>query len=148
MIPLLFLLLQAAPPQAVSTPPIHEHSPVPVQCETNTAETCIAITMKVDGSTRSFTAQDFGGKDPKAIDEFSVCHGRMSKGSIRYFANGTAPSSLVGTVVPAVDPEVEDPNGTLEPDNLINLYNRELITKFKSTQANWGGAEIVWECKL
>lgn len=148
MILFLLALLQASPPQAVTTPPIHEHSPVPVQCETNTAETCIAITMKVEGGTRSFTSADFGGKDPKAIDEFSVCHGRMSRGSIRYFANGTAPSSLVGTVVPALDDTLQDPNGTLEPGDLINLWNRDLITKFKSTQANWGGAEIVWECKI
>lgn len=144
---ILLFLLQLIQP-AGTTPPVHEHSPVTAPCESNNAETCTVLTMKVEGGTRSFTSADFGGKEPKAIDEFSVCHGRMSKGSIRYYASGTAPSSLVGTLVPATDPEVEDPSGTLEPGNLINLWNRTLILNFKATQSNWGGAEIVWECKL
>lgn len=149
MIFILLALLQAAPPQAVSTPPIHEHNPVMAPCETSNSEMCMNLSMVVDGGTRAFTTQDFG-KDPKTIDEFAVCHGRLARGTLRYFINGTAPSSLVGTLVPTDLPETElsDPSGTLEPGGLINLYNRQLITGFKATQANWSGAEIIWECKL
>jgi hypothetical protein len=140
---LLSLLLQG--PQPVSTPPIPEYYPAMAPCETAPAEMCINITMVVGEGARAFTEKDFG-RDPATIAEYAVCHGRMGRGSIRYFDDGTAPSSVVGKLVPAL--EDEEVNGTLEPGGLINLHNRNLILGFKATQSNWGGAEIVWECKL
>lgn len=123
-------------------------------CMVNPSAPCIIFTMMIDGYTRAFTEIDFG-RPPDTIQEYAVCQGRLTKGSLRYFVNKTAPSSLVGTVVPAIydtDPDngqtVQDTTGTLEADSLINLHNRELITGFKATQANWGGAELSWECSL
>ncbi len=102
--------------------------------------------MKIDGLSRVFTKDDLL-VDPKTIDSGALCQGRLLKGSFRYFVNGTAPSSMVGTLVPPVNPD-SDPTGTLEGDDYILLYNKDLILGFKATQSNWGGAEIAWECKL
>lgn len=130
MIYLLFLLQQV-----VAQPP----------CQSNPAAMCHVFTMTVTGTTRMFTAEDLG-KNPKAIDMNSVCYGKLSKGSLRFFSDGTAPSSLVGILMPAVDPSEQV--GALEPDNTIVLYDRIMINNFKATQANWGEAELSWECTI
>lgn len=119
-------------------------------CSSNPDETCINIDMSIDGSSRVFTSNDLG-KNPKSININATCQGHINKGSLRYFTNGTAPSSLVGILVPAINPNEVDKNdtsGTLENGDTIVLYNKELILGFKATQSNWGGAELSWECKL
>ncbi len=119
-------------------------------CSINSDNTCITIDMHIDGTARAFTAQDLG-KDPKTISENAYCQAHLSKGSLRYFTNSTAPSAMIGILAPALNSNEAskyDTSGTLENGDTIILYNKELILGFKATQSNWGGAELTWECKL
>ncbi len=139
------ILLLALLALQVQAPP-HNHGPTPLPpCQSNPSATCHVFSMTIDGGIRMFTTEDLG-KNPNSIDMYSVCYGRLSKGSLRFYSNGTAPSSLVGILMPALDPSVHEE--TLEPDNTIVLYDRNLIMNFKATQANWGGAELSWECTI
>ena len=125
-------------------------------CAENPAAYCTPVTMTIEGALRSFTAQDLGGRPPESITETAVCTGRWTKGALRYYVDGTAPSALVGTLVPyPVQVREEqgqpatDPENTLEDSGtVIRLYNRAQIVNFKAVWANWGGAEIAWECQL
>lgn len=91
----------------------------------------------------------FIGPEFKSAQDQAMCQGKLVSGSLRYMINGTAPSSLVGTVVPQIPNQINDPTGTLELEgNVILLTNKKDILGFKATQANWGGAELSWECSL
>jgi len=117
----------------------------PSPCSQSPNLMCHVFTMTIKGETRMFTNADLG-KSPSQIDMNAVCYGKLSKGSLRFFSDGTAPSSLVGILLPALDPSEQV--GALEPDNTIVLYDRIMINNFKATQANWGGAELSWECTI
>lgn len=131
MILLLLLLLQ--------NPPM----PMEGACSVEPGRVCIQFKMIVDGGTRAFTAADFG-KPLNMIDENPSCEGFWIRGSVRYFSNGTAPTSLVGTLYPNMPanapPNFEKPT--------IHLHSKEYVLGFKVTQANSGGAELRWECDV
>lgn len=152
-----------APAPGEPTPVECQPPPMPppntVPCTENQAESCLLVTMTIEGHTpRMFTALDFNGTDPTTIDETAVCTGRITRGAFRYYATGTTPSALVGVPVP-YPPELRtpdgdinhpgDPEGTLEESgDHIRLYNRALIVGFKAMWADWAGAELSWECQL
>jgi len=126
-------------------------------CTSNPAEPCHVIPMTITREPRAFTPADFNGQPLAQLDEHIVCAGRLSRGRYRYFVDGTAPSALIGTLVPSSlgtfipqnpDDPTLDPSGTLEDGDIIMLYNRALVLGFKAVQADSGGAELVWECNL
>lgn len=151
MISILLALLLQAPPPFTGEPPPPPPPPPTSPCTMNPAESCTFINMNINGSNRMFTETDLG-RPVNSIDESTVCYGRLSRGVFRYYVNGTAPSSLVGTLVPSPIPlegdMPNDPSGTLQEGNVIQLFNREQIMNFKATQANWDGADLTWECQL
>ena len=96
---------------------------------------------------RWFTASELGGP----VQEDAQCQGRLIAGAIRYFVNGTAPSAVVGTLVPPAPEtreEDRDPTGTLEAGDVIVLWSRDLILGFKTVSANSALAELSWDCAL
>jgi hypothetical protein len=137
-------------------PPPHEHPPQTPQapCTSNPAAQCVVFTMVIDNGTRAFTAADLGGREPATLDESTTCVGRWASGTLRYFADATAPSALVGTLVPGAERDADgnvltDPEHTLEDSGLaILLYNRTQVLGFKATAANTAPAELGWECAL
>jgi hypothetical protein len=137
-------------------PPDHNHPPQTPQapCTSNPTAACVVFTMVIDNTTRWFTAEDLGGREPATLDESLTCVGHWTSGSLRYFTNGTAPSSLVGTLVPGAERDADgnvltDPEHTLEDSGLaILLYNRSQLLGFKATAANSNPAELGWECAL
>lgn len=138
--------MQATPP-AMPTPP-----PAPTPCFDQTGSGCrmVYVPMIVGQLPRAFTAEELG--DLSTLDGSSTCQGRLIRGSIRYFVNGTAPSAVVGTLVPPAPgtaEELRDPTGTLELEgDVIILYAGELIRGFKTIAATQGEAEISWDCQL
>ncbi len=126
-------------------------------CSANPAASCVVVPMVIEGHvSRTFTAADFYGQPLERLSENAVCTGSWQRGALRYFYDGTAPTSLVGIPVP-YPPDLRtadelvipgDPAHTLEDNGTtIRLYNREQILGFKAVWANWGGAEITWECQ-
>jgi hypothetical protein len=144
------------PPQLQEGPPPTQPAGT-VPCTENPAESCVPVQMVIDGAGRAFTAADFGGTPLDMLSEAAVCTGRVTRGTFRYFYNGTAPSALVGILVPypaqARDEQGQivpplDPEHTLEESGtVVRLYNRGHIVGFKAVWADWGGAEIAWECQ-
>lgn len=117
-------------------------------------ETCLHFSMTLTRAARAITEMDLQ-RPFSELESQSICQGRLARGTLRYFTNGTAPSALIGILVPLPEhlngePDYRDPldvSGTQEGD-VINLYSKELIMGFKATEANSGGAEISWECAL
>lgn len=105
-------------------------------------ETCLRFTTNIGITTFFFTREQFG-KDIRQINEFSNCEGTLTKGSIRYYTNGTAPSSVVGTLYTLVKSPIGPP-----PPYYIELHGRDLIRGFKATAANGGGGVLSWECNM
>lgn len=108
---------------------------------------CESFQMIVGPGTSAFIEPKF-----KNAKDSAMCQGRWVKGTIRYMVTGTAPSSIVGTIFPQKVEEGKapvDPSGTLEIEgDVILLYMKDQILKFKATQANWAEAELTWECSL
>ena len=143
MIFLLLLLAQSSPP----VPPPESGLAWGFPCSFDQSRMCEVFEMEVKEGTSAFLDKKF--KDAR---QDAMCMGKPISGLMRYFANGTAPSSLVGTLFPqgvAVVYEKNDTTGTLEDGGAaIFLTDKKYILGFKATQANWGGAVLTWECSL
>lgn len=139
------------PPVAFGQSPPSAIPPAPVPCM-NSDGSCrmVYVPMIVGQMPRAFTVAEIG--EPGTLDGSSTCQGRLIRGAIRYFVNGTAPSAVVGTLVPpapGTPEELRDPTGTLELDGeVILLYSDDLILGFKTIAATQGEAEISWDCQL
>ncbi len=132
---ILFLLLSLFPPQGLS---------YTFACSFDMGMMCESFEMIVKEGSSAFIDAKF-----KNANDQAICQGKLVQGSLRYFINGTAPSSLVGTLVPQIPGRIIDSTGTLEETgDIILLYSKKDILGFKATQANWGGAELSWECSL
>lgn len=135
------------------TPPSPPPLPPPlVPCMNNSGEGCrmIYVAMIINHLVpRAFTIAELGGTPPR---DGSICQGRLMRGSIRYFVNGTAPSAMIGTLVPPAPETPEDqrdPTGTLELDgDVILLYDAGLIAGFKAIAATTEESEVSWDCQL
>lgn len=139
MILLLLLLAQQIP----EPPPLAWGFP----CSFDQSRMCEVFEMVVNEKPSAFIDVKF-----KNARQDAMCMGKPISGLIRYFANGTSPSSLVGTLFPQgvnVVYEKNDTTGTLEDGGAaIFLTDKKYILGFKATQANWGGAVLTWECSL
>jgi hypothetical protein len=112
---------------------------------------CVTISMRINRVPRYFTDADLGMPRNK-IDTLAWCEGHLSTaGTMRYFADGRAPSAVIGTLVPPVPntpPQSTDPQGTLEEGSAIVLYNRDLVLGFKAVAATGSFIELAWTCQL
>ena len=149
-----FLVVLAQLTQPYPLPPCAPTDPMPVGCTPQTGDFNASFIMIVSPTLpRYFTNQDLS-RDLAALTRIE-CYGTLekTKGAVRYFVDGTAPTATVGTVVPPItDPTwpsslpLPSPSNTLDGPYRFFLYTPALVRGFKVI-ATYSEAEIRWNCQ-